>query len=56
MGVKELEEMLSDTIPSFTLLQKQIRESGICLLSSKGLSRISDFYLSNHRYFFEKKN
>ena len=54
MAAKELEGMLSDTVPSFTILQKKIRDNDCCPLLSCGLSRISDHYLIKHGYFFEK--
>jgi putative glycosyltransferase (TIGR04372 family) len=53
MAVKELEGMLSDQIPLFTSLQKKIRESRGHHLLSDGLSRISDYYLSEHNNFFK---
>ena len=52
MAGKELEEMLLDTIPSLTPLQKKISDSGGCPLLSFGLSRISGYYLTKHGYFF----
>ena len=52
MAGKELEEMLLETIPSLTPLQKKISDSGGCPLLSFGLSRISDYYLTKHGYFF----
>lgn len=57
MAAKELEGMLSDGVPPFTSLQKKIRDKGVCPSLSYGISRISDYYLSNHKYFFlEIKN
>ena len=53
-GAKELEEMLSSYVPSYTSLQEKIRNNGGCPLLSDGLSRISDYYLSKHGYFFDK--
>ena len=53
-AAKELEEMLNDSPPPFTSLQKKIRDNGGCPLLSYGLSRISNYYLSNHEYFFRK--
>lgn len=55
MAAKELEEMLSIIIPPFTPLQKKIRDEDGCPLLSCGLSRISDYYLTKHRFFFEKE-
>ena len=52
MAAKELEGMFLDTIPSLTPLQKKISDSGGCPLLSFGLSRISDYYLTKHGYFF----
>ena len=52
MAAKELEGMLSDNVPPFTSLQKKIRDKGFCSLLSYGISRISDYYLSKHEYFF----
>jgi len=54
MAAKELEGMLPDIIPSFTMLQKKIRDNDVCPLLSNGLTRISDYYLIKHGYFFEK--
>ena len=55
MASKELESgMLSDNISSLTPLQKEIRDSEGCPLLSCGLSRISDYHLKNHGYFFRK--
>ena len=54
MAAKELEEMLSDNVPPLTSLQKKIRDIGGCPLLSDGLSRISNYYLTKHGYFFEK--
>ena len=54
MAAKELEEMLSSTIPPLTPLQKKTRDSGGCPLLSDGLSRISNYYLIKHGIFFEK--
>ena len=55
MASKELESgMLSDNISSLTPLQKEIRDSKGCPELSCGLSRISDYYLKKHRYFFKK--
>ena len=53
MAAKEIEEM-SDNIPPFTTLQKKIHDNSSFQLLSYGLSRISDFYLTKHSYFFEK--
>ena len=53
-GVKELEKMSSNIIPSFTFLQKKIRENGGCPKLSQGLSRISDYFIKNHENFFYK--
>ena len=50
---KELEGMISENIPPLTSLQKKIFENNNCPLLSDGLSRISNYYLSNHEYFFE---
>ena len=55
MAAKELEGMLSDTVSPFTPLQKKIRDDGGCPLLSCGLSRISDYYLTKHGYFFKKR-
>lgn len=55
MAAKELEGMLSGIIPPFTPLQKKIRDEDGCPLLSCGLSRISDYYLTKHGFFFEKK-
>ncbi len=55
MAAKELEEMLSSIIPPFTPLQKKIRDEDGCPLLSCGLSRISDYYLTKHVFFFEKE-
>ena len=52
-AAKELESMTFDKIPPFTSLQKKIFERNNCPLLSDGLSRISDYYLSRHGYFFE---
>jgi putative glycosyltransferase (TIGR04372 family) len=54
MAAKELEEMLSSTIPPLTPLQKKTRDGGGCPLLSDGLSRISNYYLIKHGIFFEK--
>ena len=54
MAAKELEGMLLNIVPSLTLLQKKISYEDGCPLLSCGLSRISDFYLKKHAYFFEK--
>ncbi len=54
MAAKELEGMLLNIVPSLTLLQKKISDENGCPLLSCGLSRISDFYLKKHAYFFEK--
>ena len=54
MTAKELERMLSIIVPSFTPLQKKVSHEDGCPLLSCGLSRISDFYLKKHAYFFEK--
>lgn len=55
MAAKELESgMLSEAISSLTPLQKEIRDGEGCPLLSCGLSRISDYYLKNHGYFFRK--
>jgi len=53
IGAKETEEMLSEKIPTFTTLQKKICNNGGCPLMTFGLSRISDNYLTKHRFFFE---
>ena len=53
MAVKELEGLLSGQIPLLTPLQKKIRESRGHHLLSDGLSRISDYYLSEHINFFK---
>jgi len=53
-GAKELEGMLSDQIPIFTQLQKKIRDDNSCPLLSYGLSRISDFFLHEHEYYYIK--
>ena len=50
---KELESMLFDTVTPLTFLQKKILEQNNCPLLSDGLSRISDYYLLRHGYFFE---
>ena len=55
MAAKELEGMLSSIIPPFTPLQKKIRDEDGCPLLSCGLSRISDYYLTKHGFFFEKE-
>ena len=52
-AAKELESMSFDTVTPLTSLQKKILEQNNCPLLSDGLSRISDFYLSRHGYFFE---
>ena len=51
-GAKELEGMLSNQIPIFTQLQKKIRDDNSCPLLSDGLSRISDYFLTQHQYFY----
>ena len=55
MAAKELETFLPNTIPPYSSLQKKIFCSDQGLLFYNNLSRISDFYLSNHKYFFEIK-
>lgn len=52
-GAKELESMIFEDIPPYTTLQKKIRENNNTPLISDNLSRISDYYLSMHRHFFE---
>jgi putative glycosyltransferase (TIGR04372 family) len=54
MAAKELEGMLTNIIPSFTPLQKKIRSNANHPLITDGLSRISNYYLTKHGYFFEK--
>ncbi len=54
MGAKELEQMLTDNIPSFSSIQKNICENRSCPLLVNFLSRISENYLINHKKFFEK--
>ena len=53
-GAKELESMLEVTVPDFTPLQKKIRENGVCPKLANGVSRISDYYIKKHEYFFRK--
>jgi putative glycosyltransferase (TIGR04372 family) len=55
MAAKELETFLSQSVPSHTSLQKKIRDGDGCPLLSYGLSRISNYYLTKHEYFFVKK-
>lgn len=55
MAAKELEGFLSTTVPPHTSLQKKIRDGDGCPLLSYGLSRISNYYLTKHEYFFAKK-
>jgi hypothetical protein len=52
MAAKELETFLSQSVPSHTSLQKKIRDGDGCPLLSYGLSRISNYYLTKHEYFF----
>jgi len=52
MAAKELEAFLSTSVPSHTSLQKKIRDGDGCPLLSYGLSRISNYYLTKHGYFF----
>ena len=51
-AAKELEDMINLPIPSFTPLQKKIRDSESFPLYADGLSRISDYYLSKNASFF----
>lgn len=53
-AAQELEEMLNVSPPPFTLLQKKVRDSSASPLLLDGLSRISNYYLSKHEYFFRK--
>ena len=53
-AAKELEDMINLPIPPFTPLQKKIRDSQEFPLCADGLSRISNYYLKNHGYFFRK--
>ena len=52
-AAKELEDMINLPIPSFTPLQKKIRDSESFPLYADGLSRISDYYLSKNASFFK---
>jgi putative glycosyltransferase (TIGR04372 family) len=52
MAAKELEEMLEDNIPEYTPIQKSVRKNSGFLLSGAGLSKISNYYLINHKEFF----
>jgi putative glycosyltransferase (TIGR04372 family) len=52
MAAKELESMIDENIPPFSLLQLEIYKSGKCPLLSHGLSRIPNYYLSKHKNFF----
>lgn len=54
MAAKEIEEMMSDNIPPFTTLQKKIHDNNSFQLLYYGLSRISNFFLTKHAYFFEE--
>ena len=54
MAAKEIEGMISDNIIPLTTLQKKIYDNGSFQLLSHGFSRISDFFLTKHSYFFEK--
>jgi putative glycosyltransferase (TIGR04372 family) len=56
MAAKELEAFLSTSTPSHTSLQKKIRDGDGCPLLSYGLSRISNYYLTKHGYFFIKNS
>jgi len=55
IAAKELETFLSTTVPPLTPLQKKIQDGDGCPLLSYGLSRISNYYLTKHEYFFAKK-
>jgi len=52
-AAKELEYMINLPVPSFTPLQKKIRNSKNFPLCADGLSRISNYYLSKNASFFK---
>jgi putative glycosyltransferase (TIGR04372 family) len=52
-AAKELESMVHENIPPYSEIQKKIRDNRNCPLLADGLSRISNYYLLSHGYFFE---